>query len=548
MATRLLVAATALAGAALLGTAGCRNRPAAACARCSTAVVAAVSEPASIFPPLVQETVGRDVSDLVYQRLADLRPGAAPIDPSGYAPALARSWERVDSLTWRFHLRPGAVWQDGRPVTAADVVFSFDAFADSTLDTPARGALAGVTASAPDSATVLIRFPSPGPEQLYDATYHVRIIPRHIWDTIPRSAWPADTAAAHLVGSGPYRLASWQHGQSLTLAADSTGPGGPAIRRVVWRFTDDPETALNLILSHEADLLETVGGSAQADRVAGDSAYRLMSYPSAVYGFVGFHIADGQGRPLPLLGDREVRRALGMGVDRTALARGVFGPGTVVPDGPMSRVLWISGGSIEQLPYDTAAADRLLDQAGWRRGSDGTRRRGGRPLTVDVLVPSTSATRRRAAEVLQQDWRQRGVNVTITAVDFPVFQERLASGRFQAYIGAYLDEPTPRGLSDQWGRSGWDQLNFGHYADPAFDSLLSAAGGSVEPTRARQLYTEAFDTLAADAPAIFLYTLTNTAAIQRRLTNVTIDPFSWLATLPTWTIDSTRGLSGPAAR
>src|SRR6476646_8511510 len=105
-----------------------------ACARCGTLVVAATGEPTHILPPLVVESVARDIGDQIYERLADLAPGASPIDSSAFRPALASRWERVDSVRWRFHLRPGARWQDGRPVTAEDVRFSFDAFTDSTLD------------------------------------------------------------------------------------------------------------------------------------------------------------------------------------------------------------------------------------------------------------------------------------------------------------------------------------------------------------------------------------------------------------------------------
>ena len=114
------------------------GRDRADCDRCDTVVIAATGDPTHLLPPLASESVARDIGDQVFERLADLAPGGTPIDPSAYRPALATRWERVDSLTWRFHLRAGARWQDGQPVTAEDVRFSFEAFADSVLDTPAR--------------------------------------------------------------------------------------------------------------------------------------------------------------------------------------------------------------------------------------------------------------------------------------------------------------------------------------------------------------------------------------------------------------------------
>ena len=110
----------------------------------ATAVVAAVGEPESVLPPLAVETVARDIGDLNYERLADLAPAESPLDSSAYRSGLASNWERVDSLTWRFRLRPAATWGDGTPVTAEDVVFSFAAFADSALGSAAQPYLAGV--------------------------------------------------------------------------------------------------------------------------------------------------------------------------------------------------------------------------------------------------------------------------------------------------------------------------------------------------------------------------------------------------------------------
>ena len=518
-----------LASFVLLLLLGCRAHPS-QCDVCGTVVVAATGEPASLVPPLVVETVGRDISDQIFERLAVLSPGAAPIDPAGYRPGLADKWERVDSLTWRFRLRPGARWHDGKPVTADDVVFSFDAFSDSIFDAPARSYLAGRLRVTPeDSVTVRIAFREPSPEQLYDATYHVRILPRHVWDTIPRQRWAADTTLAHLVGSGAYHVQDWQRGRFLSLVADSTRAAGnptPPIRHVVWRFAPDPDAALNLVLSHEADLMETVGAPDRVQRVARDTTFQTVTYPAAVYGFLAFRVADAAGRPHPVLGDPELRRALTQAVDRPTVSRALFGEGTRVPPGPMSQLLWIWDDGTRVLKFDSTRARETVTRVKARHPLD----------RVDILVPATSSSRRKLALVIQEAWRKAGVNATVTTVEFPVFQERLAKGRFDSYIGAYLDEPTPRGLMDQWTRAGWGALNYGHYANPVFDSLLSAASREQDVGKAKQRWREAMDTLNADAPAIFLYALANTAAVQQRLEGVKLDPYSWLSGLPTWRV------------
>ena len=133
----------------------------------------------------------------------------------------------------------------------------------------------------------------------------------------------------------------------------------------------------------------------------------------------------------------------------------------------MSSGLWIWDDAIRTVAFDTAGARRLLSR---------------RQLPpVDILVPASSGSRRQLAQIVQAAWRRIGVDATITIVDFPVFQERLAAGKFDSYIGVYLDEPSPRGLADQWTRAGWEGLNHGRYHNPRFDSLLAAGFRPSDP-------------------------------------------------------------------
>ena len=256
----------------LIVVAGCA-RDQAACARCGTVVIAATGEPSQLLPPLVVETVGRDIGDQVYERLADLAPGGAPIDTTAYRPALADRWERVDSLTWRFHLRPGRALA-GRPPGdrggRAVLVRGVHRFRDRRRP---RGRISSTGSPSPPRTRPRSSSGSRSrsPEQLYDATYHVRIIPSHIWAATPAARWAADTSVAHLVGSGPYRVAEWKRGEYVRLAADSSTGARPSIRQAIWRFASDPDAALNLVLSHEADLLETLVGQTRRGAVERDS-------------------------------------------------------------------------------------------------------------------------------------------------------------------------------------------------------------------------------------------------------------------------------------
>jgi peptide/nickel transport system substrate-binding protein len=352
-----------------------------------------------------------------------------------------------------------------------------------------------------------------------------------VWRGIAREGWTSDTALSRLVGSGPYRIARWERGQSLTLVADTVGGRRTKLGTAIWRFTTDPEAALNLVLAREADLLETVGSPERVARVEADSGLRAVRYPAAVYGYLGYQMG---GRPAgsSAVRDRGVRQALNRAVDRAALATAVYGPGSKPPPGPMAQLQWIWDDSIAVLPYDTIRAARALTEAGWTPAVDGIRRKGSRGLTLDILVPATSPGRKRLAVALQEQWRQVGVAATITAVDFPLFMERLGQGKFESYIGAWLNEPSPRGLVDQWTAAGIGQQNYGQYANPRFDRLVQQASSTEDRRAARLVWRAAFDTLNADAPALFLYAPVNVAAVSRRVEGFELNPYSWLSGLP----------------
>ena len=514
-----------------LGLTGACQKVEPACTGCDTLVIAAAGEPSTLVPPLIRESVGRDITDLVFERLAVLRRGAPPIDTAGFEPGLATSWRRLDSLTWRFTLRPGARWHDGTPVLPADVIFSFAAATDTALGASAGTLLEGVSVSADGPDAVRISFPRSYAEQLFDATAHVRILPRHLWDAKPRAAWGADSGVAHLVGSGRYRIANWIRRQSLTTERiDSAGPG---FRRIVWRFAENQDAALNLVLSGEADLMETVTSPAARARVAADPRVTAIPYSSAVYGFLGFQHADARG-PHPILGNRIVRKALTLAVDRPTLVHAVIGPDAAVPPGPVSRAIWIYSDSLTATGFDPERARQSLDSAGWKAGPSGIRAKNGRRLQLGILVPSTSLARKQLAEGIQQMWKAVGVAAEITAVDFGIFQERLRQGKFDTMVGAWLDDPSPRSLASQWTAKGIGERNYGRYLNPAFDSLFQAGVSAPTAAAARGDWHRALDVLNADAASIFLYTPTNVAVVAKGMSGVTIDPFSWLHDVSEW--------------
>lgn len=528
---------------AVVVASGCGREPSCASAACGTAVIVTSAAADALFPPLSASDVSVGLGDLIFAKLADVGPSLNTVGDSGFVPVLARAWRFEDSLTLSLTLRAEARWHDGAPVTAEDVAFTFDVYRDSLVDSPTRPRLAEIASvTARDPHTVIIRFRRAYPEAFFDAVYHMRILPRHLLDSIPRARLASHPFGRSPIGSGPYRFVRWKPDEFIELAADTSFfLGRPGIPRLIWRFAGDPFTAVTQLVAGDADIMNALGGPESVRRVATASQVRLVEYPLTVYGFVAFNLKDPRApdRPHPLFADRELRRALSMAVDREALVRAVLGEYGRVPVGPVSRAQWISSDDVEQIPFDTGAARRALTELGWRDSNgDGVVDRSGRPLAFDLLVPSTSSVRQRAAVILQEQLRRVGVSVTLRELEFNVFMTRAAAGRFDAYFGMWAQDPSPTSILETWTAAGLGHFNFGRYVSPAFDSLAHAAVGAGDAATARARWRAALAQINGDAPALWLFAPTGVAGINRRFANVSIRPDQWTASLWTWRIAS----------
>jgi len=276
------------------------------------------------------------------------------------------------------------------------------------------------------------------------------------------------------------------------------------------------------------------------------AAPQLTIYPyrGATYGYLGFNLAANGDttQPHPIFGDRDVRRALTMAVDRASLLKSMFGDYAKVPPGPVSQVWWIWDPELRQLPYDTTRAKWTLSSHGWRDSDhDGVRDRDGQPLAFHLLVSSVSTIRKRYARLIQEQLRQVGVQMEIDEVDNSVVTERIAAGKFDAVMLAWQTDPTPSsGVPQVWTRGGIGRSNYLRYDNPAFDALVDRATSAATREQARVAWRGAIETVNADAPAIFLFATDNVAAFHSRVADVRIRPDSWAALLRTWRIPPDR--------
>jgi peptide/nickel transport system substrate-binding protein len=531
---------------AVLALAACAAPPPACTGDyCGTLILGGAGEPDILLPPVTEQALARDIYDQVFLKLADIGMPLNTVGDSGFVPLLAERWEWDDPLTLVFHLDPRARWHDGRPVTAADVAFTFDAYTDATVASPFAANLARIRAvTARDSLTAVFRFRDRYGEMFYDATYHMRILPAHLLHAVSRSRWATAEFGRRPVGTGPYRFVEWRGGEGIELAADSTFfLGRPYIRRLIWQAAADIPAVVNRLLAGEADAVEVAFPPDNLQRIRSAPHLRTYPYAGSTYTALVFNLrANGDtSRPHPIFADREVRRALFLATDRERLLRGTLGELAKVPPGPVPQMWWLWELDARPLPYDSARAVRLLQQRGWRdTDGDGVREKNGQRLAFRISAPTTSAIRRRYAQLLQAQYRALGADVQIDELEGSVFDERGKAGRFDAALASWATDPTPSSTFPQtWTSAGIGGSNWGAYGTPQFDQLVERAV-TATAVDGRRLWQTVLRQLNEDAPGIWLYAIGNVGVVHQRVTDVRFRPDSWWALLRTWRIPPDR--------
>lgn len=540
---RLTLAAAALSTVA---AAGCRGRETATRTGAptgGTVVIAIVSDPDYLLPPLFTFVQSKTVADQIYEHLAEIGPTLNTVGDQGFTPRLADRWTWApDSLSVAFHIDPRARWHDGVPVRASDVRFSYELYTDPVVGSPVGPNLPDVdSVSVRDSATAVVWYKRRSPEQFFQFAYNVMVVPEHVLGGIKRSELRNAPQVRQPIGSGPFRFVRWDAGSRIELVADTTyRDGRPPLDRVIFSISPDPNAAAAKLLSGDADFFEILVGNNQ-EAAAKNPNLKLITYPVLAIGYMGFNPRDPRqpARPNALFSDRTLRRALAMALDRHAMVQSVFGANGRVAYGPSPAALSITDTTIQQIPFDTARARQLLDSLGWRVGANGIREKGGKPLRFSLLVPTSSAPRMRLSVLIQQQLRRVGVQVDLDAVEFATFSTRLTAGDFDAVMGALSTDPSPASLRQSWGSSGADVkngTNYLRYANPRYDALLDSGLAQFDPARERDYLRRANELLVQDAPAAFLYELVNVAGAHKRLQITGIRPDGWWVGLDRWSI------------
>lgn len=507
-----------------------------------TIVISTGGDPDLLFPPLLATIGGRQVSELVYDHLADLGTSLNTVGDTGFEPRLAKSWSWApDSLSIEFHLDSAARWHDGTPVRASDVAFTYALYRDSATASPTAPLIARIdSVTTRDSLTTVFWFSKRSPTQFFEAVSPMLIMPRHALKGIRGQALRGSELARSPMGSGRFRFASWKAGSSIDLSADTANyRGRPAVDRVIWSIAPDFNTAFTRVLGGESDVLDQLT-VANLPQLTGNSAVRTVLLPGLEYNFIQFNLRHPQNaaRPHPLFGDRELRRALTMAVDRQRTVASVYDTLAATAVGPTVRAYPTTDTTLLQIPYSVEGARRLLDSLGWRvSGTDSIRRHNGRPLEFTVSVPSSSRNRMNMAIIVQDQLKQVGAKMNIDRLEFAAFVDRETRRAFDAAIGSWQVDASPGGIRQTWGSSGSRASggsNYGSYENPVFDAAVDSALSAMDPQEQRARFKRAYQLIIDDAPAIWLAEPKGVMAISRRIRTPTMRPDAWWATIGDW--------------
>ncbi|MGA3036635.1 MAG: peptide ABC transporter substrate-binding protein [Vulcanimicrobiaceae bacterium] len=471
-------------------------------------------EPTSLNPLLVTGQLSPFVSELFYSYLFIRDAQGRPVpEAATEVPTIKNGSISRDGLKITYHLRPGIRWQDGFPLTAADCVFTFHAIMNPRNNLPGREGYDQIAAvAAPNPTTIVVRlrrsFANFVPAFLsLDTNYP--ILPAHIWSKYP-DLNQADFSA-HLVGSGPFKLVAWRHGDRIEVAAnDDYFQGRPAASRISFKFVPSETTVVNELQTHEIDMAPEIHDPLLVDQLQRIDGLNIVATPLSGIDAVLLNTASLTSRQLrsaiieslniPLIVDRATR---GHFHSRNAL-RGYWGE--------------MYSPATEQ-SFNPAKARSTLDDLGWHTGVDGIRTKDGQRLQITLISSTGSLVQSVIATQIQAQLRSVGILVNIRLYDRIQFFEPppdgpFFGGKFDLAVDWQVLSPLEAGLTFTCAQKPPSGFNVTRLCDPKFDADYESSLGSYDPVALRRADYAMERELDRDVTLVPLYQLRNIAALS----------------------------------
>ena len=489
-AAAVLVALVVAAGAALLAPgapppAAASASPAAAASPGGDKVVLRIGltddvdnlNPFIGYTETAYEVFSQNYEFLVERRPQDFGPG-----PDG----VAESWESSpDGKTWTFHLHKNITWQDGQPLTADDVVFTYNYIIDNKM--PAfSGSATGITKAVKvDDYTVQLITDKPKSNIL---RLWIPILPRHIWEKIPPKTAASTFKNSEPVGSGPFQVVEWKRGSYIRMKANKDyWQGAPAVDELIFMIYKNPSTMVEDLRSGRIDAAHNIP-VAEFKKLQSEPDVRTVSYVIFNWDYLNFNCYTGAGSlGNPVLKDAKFRVALDYAIDRDKLVSIAYGgeaiPGTTVlpPDNWQDPDFHWEPPAGTLRTFDLERAKSLMDEAGYTDANgDGVREYKGKPITLRLWALTSSLQEQSAGKLITGWFRDLGLKITFEVVDEGVINDGVWNYKgdtyapdFDMYLwfwygyadpGQTLDAYTTAQI-EGWNEPCWSNAEFDRFYD-----------------------------------------------------------------------------------
>lgn len=450
----------------------------------------------------------RQVLQYIYDPLIDFDDKLEPI------PGVVTKWEIVDgNRSYILHLDPRATFSDGKPLTAADVIFTLGKIVDS--QSPQFAAwfegLDRAQTKAIDDHTVRVVFAQPRVTQL--SSFNIGVLPKHIYEN-------GDiTKSRAVVGAGPYVLSRRETGRSILLKRNPHyWREKPPIDSVLFRVIGDDNVAWNALKRGDIDVMRVTNDVWWRDKDDPKVRERTRFFNgyTLAYNCVPWNLQD------PLFQDVRVRRAMAMAFDRNTVIERLYHGHARPISGPFPPDSWAADPEVRPIDFNLAGASALLASAGWRdTDHDGVLDREGKRFAFTILIPTGNNTSVEQSQILQDALRKLGVEMSITTLDSSAFFDRVLQGNYQAALVSWFADPDPDPYSlfhsSQVAPNGYNVV---HYVNAEADQLMERGRASFDRAERTEIYHQLHELLATDQPYLWLVQTDEQFAVSRRIHNV----------------------------
>lgn len=440
-----------------------------------------------------------------YDRLVRYKGNSTEVEPS-----LATSWETSpDGKTWTFHLRKDAKFQDGSPVDANAVKFSFDRLMKIAKG-PADNFPTLDKVEVVDPSTVKFTLKAQfAPFLSTMALDGASIINPKVLEKEKNGDLAQAYLAENAAGSGPYKIVEWQKGQYIKLEANPTWWGGqPKLKTIMLKIVKEAAAQRLQLEKGDIDIAENLLVD-QFKELAKSPDVAVNEYPSLTVDYVYIN------NQKPALKDPRVRQALSSAVDYQGIIDGIQSGHATRLAGPVPKGLW---GYVPDLPMynkDIPKAKDLLKQAG---ASD---------LKLTILVSDARSYWEQEALALQASFQEAGVKAELEKLANATARQKIDKGDFDLAFGVWSpDYADPFMFMDFWFNSGKWGLpgNRSRYKNENTDKQLAAAIATSDQAARVQIYTDLQKQIVQEAPYILLYQYNYMTAMRKNVKGFTYNP------------------------